>query len=256
MNIIISLHVARLAKTRQVAQAICRVRRWKFSKWFFVMDRDRIPNDFSATSTSPLVSFNSFCTSSNPSFSSIGSRSAYPKWRIFTRKKFSLMPIPACNGAKAALIPFYSRIPRLSFKGFSAVLANKRDWCFPCRAGRTANTRRSKPSGIMLGWLSYLVHADSIFNAKTGLRTEALALHSTWRNEHNFTALFAVLWLAHIGRHEAIIPRVIENATTGQVAEHLGRQWIGCEIQTDYEPLQKQRTAQRGMCLPEEEVTV
>jgi DNA modification methylase len=39
------------------------------------------------------------------------------------------------------------------------------------------------------------------------------------------------------------------SGTTGQVAEQLGRQWIGCEIQTDYEPLQKQRTAQRGLAL-------
>jgi len=39
------------------------------------------------------------------------------------------------------------------------------------------------------------------------------------------------------------------SGTTGQVAEHLGRQWIGCEIQTDYEPLQKQRTAQRCLAL-------
>lgn len=39
------------------------------------------------------------------------------------------------------------------------------------------------------------------------------------------------------------------SGTTGQVAEQLGRQWIGCEIQKDYEPLQKQRTAQRGLAL-------
>lgn len=39
------------------------------------------------------------------------------------------------------------------------------------------------------------------------------------------------------------------SGTTGQVAEQLGRQWIGCEIQRDYEPLQKQRTAQRGLAL-------
>ena len=39
------------------------------------------------------------------------------------------------------------------------------------------------------------------------------------------------------------------SGTTGQVSEKLGRQWIGCEIQTDYEPLQKQRTAQRGLAL-------
>lgn len=39
------------------------------------------------------------------------------------------------------------------------------------------------------------------------------------------------------------------SGTTGQVAEQLGRQWIGCEIQRGYEPLQKQRTAQGGLVL-------
>lgn len=37
------------------------------------------------------------------------------------------------------------------------------------------------------------------------------------------------------------------SGTTGEVAQRLGRQWIGCEIQKDYEELQKQRTAQTGM---------
>ena len=39
------------------------------------------------------------------------------------------------------------------------------------------------------------------------------------------------------------------SGTTGQVAEQLGRQWIGCEIQRDYEPLQKKRTRQKGLVL-------
>lgn len=39
------------------------------------------------------------------------------------------------------------------------------------------------------------------------------------------------------------------SGTTGQVAEQLGRQWLGCELQKNYEPLQRQRTAQVGMSL-------
>ncbi|RJP48744.1 MAG: site-specific DNA-methyltransferase [Anaerolineaceae bacterium] len=39
------------------------------------------------------------------------------------------------------------------------------------------------------------------------------------------------------------------SGTAGQVAEQLGRQWIGCEIQRAYEPLQKERTAQVGLLL-------
>lgn len=39
------------------------------------------------------------------------------------------------------------------------------------------------------------------------------------------------------------------SGTTGQVAQDLGRQWIGCELNQAYEPLQKQRTAQTGLAL-------
>lgn len=37
------------------------------------------------------------------------------------------------------------------------------------------------------------------------------------------------------------------SGTTGQVAGNLGRQWIGCEINPAYEPLQRDRTAQAGL---------
>ena len=39
------------------------------------------------------------------------------------------------------------------------------------------------------------------------------------------------------------------SGTTGQVAQALGRQWIGCELNPDYAPLQEARTAQQGMAL-------
>lgn len=39
------------------------------------------------------------------------------------------------------------------------------------------------------------------------------------------------------------------SGTTGEVAQRLGRQWIGCELNPEYEKLQKQRTAQAGLVL-------
>lgn len=39
------------------------------------------------------------------------------------------------------------------------------------------------------------------------------------------------------------------SGTTGQVSQALGRQWIGCELNPAYEPLQLQRTAQGGLLL-------
>ena len=39
------------------------------------------------------------------------------------------------------------------------------------------------------------------------------------------------------------------SGTTGQVAQNLGRRWLGCEINPDYARLQDQRTAQQAMIL-------
>jgi DNA modification methylase len=39
------------------------------------------------------------------------------------------------------------------------------------------------------------------------------------------------------------------SGTTGQVAQNLGRQGIGCELNTEYAPLQRQRTAQGALAL-------
>jgi DNA modification methylase len=36
------------------------------------------------------------------------------------------------------------------------------------------------------------------------------------------------------------------SGTTGQVAQNLGRKWIGCELNKEYEPLQNERLSQQG----------
>lgn len=48
---------------------------------------------------------------------------------------------------------------------------------------------------------------------------------------------------------DVILDPFIGSGTTAQVAECLGRQWIGCEINPDYSGMQKERTAQQGMAL-------
>jgi DNA modification methylase len=37
------------------------------------------------------------------------------------------------------------------------------------------------------------------------------------------------------------------SGTTGQVAQNLGRKWIGCELNKDYEQLQNERLKQQGL---------
>ena len=46
---------------------------------------------------------------------------------------------------------------------------------------------------------------------------------------------------------DLVLDPFMGSGTTAQVAQHLGRQWIGCELNQDYEPLQKERTAQCGL---------
>jgi site-specific DNA-methyltransferase (cytosine-N4-specific) len=44
-----------------------------------------------------------------------------------------------------------------------------------------------------------------------------------------------------------VLDNFIGSGTTAQVCEHLGRQWIGCEAQPEYLPLQAKRLAQRAL---------
>jgi DNA modification methylase len=46
---------------------------------------------------------------------------------------------------------------------------------------------------------------------------------------------------------DVVLDPFMGSGTTAQVAEHLGRQWIGCELNPDYMPLQARRLAQRAM---------
>jgi DNA modification methylase len=48
---------------------------------------------------------------------------------------------------------------------------------------------------------------------------------------------------------DTVLDPFFGSGTTGEVAQALGRQWIGCELNRDYETLQKKRTEQLGMVL-------
>jgi len=46
---------------------------------------------------------------------------------------------------------------------------------------------------------------------------------------------------------DVVLDPFFGSGTTGQVAQALGRQWIGCELNPEYAPLQRARTAQAGL---------
>lgn len=47
--------------------------------------------------------------------------------------------------------------------------------------------------------------------------------------------------------NDIVLDPFFGSGTTGQVCETLGRQWVGCELNKEYEGLQKARTAQQGI---------
>lgn len=46
---------------------------------------------------------------------------------------------------------------------------------------------------------------------------------------------------------DTVLDPFFGSGTTGEVCQMLGRKWIGCELNQDYEPLQNQRTSQQGL---------
>jgi site-specific DNA-methyltransferase (cytosine-N4-specific) len=60
-------------------------------------------------------------------------------------------------------------------------------------------------------------------------------------------ALIEPMILAGSRPGDIVLDPFMGSGTTGQVAQALGRKWIGCELNPDYGPLQQQRTAQGAL---------
>jgi len=99
---------------------------------------------------------------------------------------------------------------------------------------------------------------------------EGRNMHDVGAGEsRNKRSVWTVATEAYRGAHFAVFPKALiepcilagsrvgdiifdpffGSGTTGEVAQRLGRQWIGAELNPAYEPLQKRRTAQTGMPL-------
>lgn len=61
------------------------------------------------------------------------------------------------------------------------------------------------------------------------------------------TALIEPCILAGSRPGDIVLDPFLGSGTTGEVAQNLGRKWIGIELNKDYEKLQKQRTSQQGL---------
>lgn len=62
-------------------------------------------------------------------------------------------------------------------------------------------------------------------------------------------ALIEPCILAGSRANDIVLDPFFGSGTTGQVAQQLGRKWIGCELNPDYAPLQNERLAQTSLVL-------
>jgi DNA modification methylase len=73
---------------------------------------------------------------------------------------------------------------------------------------------------------------------------------STFKGAHFATyppELIEPCILASSKAGDIILDPFFGSGTTGQVAQNLGRKWIGCELNKDYEELQNERVKQQGL---------
>ena len=53
--------------------------------------------------------------------------------------------------------------------------------------------------------------------------------------------------LAGSGEGDVVLDPFMGSGTTGMVAQHLGRRWLGCELNEEYTDMQKERTSQQSL---------
>ena len=211
-----------------------------------MVNRDRYSNNFSATLTCAAVSGDGDHSRSVPTLTTICGDAANPTRRIFTGQIGGFIQITATSRAKISFVSADARIPRFSIESIAALLATQLQRLYPFWIGSSANIFRLEPSRIIFCRFAYAIHALSILRPKTATRAKPFARHSARRHQHGRSAFLTWFLLSHVSAHGKIITH-FGSGTTGQVAQLLGRQWIGCEINESYKPLQDRRTAQTGM---------
>lgn len=212
------------------------------------MNRNRLPDYLKASLACPAVSGNCEKPCGIPSLAAVRGNASNPIRRILAGEILRFVGITAGTRTKFAFVVFDAGIPRFSLKRRAALFTDKRDRFNPIQVANASNLLGFEPRRIVLGWLAYAIHTFGIFDTSAMARAKTLAGHSAWGYQHNLSALLTWLLLSHIFAHIKIITH-FGSGTTGQVAQALGRQWIGCEINRDYELLQKARVAQMGMLL-------
>ena len=118
--------------------------------------------------------------------------------------------------------------------------------------GANARPRKAAPNGSGTKNNASFDAAMAIMPDKRNKRSVWTVATQSYSEAHFATfpeALIEPCILAGSRSGDVVFDPFFGSGTTGQVAQNLGRHWIGCELNRDYEPLQAQRTAQMGMVL-------
>jgi DNA modification methylase len=164
-------------------------------------------------------------------------------WEGSMRNKRSVWTIPTSPyaGAHFAVFP-PALVEPCVLAGTSA-----RGHCPECGARwvRTVERNRPESSGVSIG--GYPDRRDGGIRARARAGSGGGNLLATirrttdeWRPSCD---------CGHDPVPDIVLDPFFGSGTTGEVAESLGRRWIGCEINRAYAPLQAERTAQMGMAL-------
>jgi DNA modification methylase len=164
-------------------------------------------------------------------------------WEGSMRNKRSVWTIPTSPyaGAHFAVFPPALAEPCV-LAGTSA-----RGHCPACSARwvRTVDRNRPESSGVSIGGYPDRRDGGIRVRAQSGsgggnLLATIRRTTDEWRPSCD---------CGHDPVPDIVLDPFFGSGTTGEVAESLGRRWIGCEINRAYAPLQAERTAQMGMAL-------
>jgi site-specific DNA-methyltransferase (cytosine-N4-specific) len=134
------------------------------------------------------------------------------------------------------------------------------------REGPPGNPAEGARMGRGAGWRERKLAETGSGTKNNGSFDEAMAVMPERRNKRSVwtvasepysgahfatfpTALIEPCILAGSRPGDVVLDPFMGSGTTAQVAQRLGRKWIGCELNREYESLQKERTAQSAFAL-------
>ena len=201
----------------------------------------RLPNNFTALLTRPVVAFDCGFSGSSPRTSAVGNGTALIVPMIFAY----VVGFVALLAAKLSFV--LSNHPRLALKRFAAVEAGCCDRLLPSGTIFPANLLGGESVGRafsfpeLISFQVFMRHLAilSVPLAAASETTKARRVCPVWSNVERLPA-----YLTRFSYHTDIIPHVMGSGTTGVACAMEGRNFIGVELDAEYFDIAKRRIEQ------------